>query len=61
MQLKMAEKIKKRIQDESNRIKAEESKIGKELSDAGNNLASKLRKAGGKSSVKVDDNEEPDD
>jgi len=57
----MAEKIKKRIQDESNKIKAEEAKIGKEISDAGNNLKAKLRKAEGKSGVKVDDNEVPDD
>jgi hypothetical protein len=57
----MAEKIRKKIQDESNKIRAEEAKIGKEISDAGNNLRATLRKAEGKSSVKVDDNEAPDD
>jgi hypothetical protein len=57
----MAEKIRKKIQDESNKIRAEEAKIGKEITDAGNNLRATLRKAEGKSSVKVDDNEAPDD
>ena len=57
----MAEKIKKKIQDESNKIKAEEAKIGKQIGDAGDNLRARLGKAVGKSNVKVDDNEEPDD
>ena len=57
----MAEKIRKKIQDESNKIKAEEAKIGKEIGVVGNDLRDKLRNVGGKSGVKVDDNEEPDD
>ena len=57
----MAEKIKKKLQDESAKIKAQEAKLGKEISDAGDNLKAKLRKAEGKPSVKVDENEVPDD
>jgi len=57
----MAEKIKKKIQEESAKLKAEEAKLGKELADAGNNLKAKLSKAAGKSNVKVDDSAVPDD
>jgi hypothetical protein len=57
----MAEKIKKKIQEESAKVKAEEAKLGKEIADAGNNLRAKLGKAAGKSNMKVDDNAVPDD
>jgi hypothetical protein len=57
----MAEKIKKKIQEESAKVKAEEAKLGKEISGAGNNLIARLSKATGKSNAKVDDNAVPDD
>ena len=55
----MAEKIKKKIQEESAKWKAEEAKLGKEISQVGDNIKAKLRKGGGKPSV--DDNAVPDD
>lgn len=57
----MTEKIKKKIQEESAKIRAEEAKIGKQFSDAGDKLKAKIRKAQGKSDVKVDDDAVPPD
>jgi hypothetical protein len=57
----MAEKIKKKFKEESDKFKAQEAKLGKEISEAGDNLKAKVRKAAGKHDVKVDDNGTPPD
>ncbi len=57
----MADKIRKKIQEESAKIKAQEAKIGKQLSDAGDKLKAKVRKAEGKPSVQVEDDAVPPD
>jgi hypothetical protein len=57
----MAEKIKKKFKEESDKFKAEEAKLGKEISEAGDKLKAKVRKATGKPDVKVDDDATPPD
>jgi hypothetical protein len=57
----MAEKIKKKLQEESAKLKAEEANLGKQMSEAGNKLRAKVRKAEGKPDVQVDDNATPPD
>jgi hypothetical protein len=56
----MTEKVKKKLQEVSAKVKEEEEKLGKEASDAVNRLGDKVRKAQGKT-AKVDDNGTPDD
>jgi hypothetical protein len=60
-QFKMGEKIKKKLQEESAKFKASEAKLGKEISDAGDKIVAKVRKATGKPSAKVDDDATPPD